>query len=327
LSIKLNTKSNECQEWKQKYEESDSQLESMEKTLEDMQKESYSKTKQFSSRKEKELSDLERTLRGQFEEQMQQYQENISKMQHELSNSKGQSREVANEILRLTNENSDLNMQINRVHSDQATLKSTNEQLSRQNMELKEEIRSHNQDHEEMYSKEEYESVQSNEQQLKSIVKQIERQMQVERKEKQQLEHLIGSTSVEELKQEIEQLQDKLSEKDQDLRSFINENEKLKKQYISTESKLSKNTRKLDMATDKAREKSVELSEIKEKFKQKAAKMQSYIESCEQYRQVLDKLEVDIENLNRRNIEVTNERDDIRNRYKKLVGLDNDVNL
>lgn len=85
LIVNFKIKTTECQEWKQKYEESDSQIGQMEQAIEDLQKESYSKTKQLSNIKDKEIRELEDNLRAQFEQEMRQYQEKISKLQNEIN--------------------------------------------------------------------------------------------------------------------------------------------------------------------------------------------------------------------------------------------------
>jgi chromosome segregation ATPase len=110
--VSFKIKTTECQEWKQKYEESDTQIGQMEQAIEDLQNESYSKTKQLNNIKDKEVRELEDNLRAQFEQEMKQYQEKIYKLQNEVNTCRAQNKEVASELVVLTNESSQLNLQL-----------------------------------------------------------------------------------------------------------------------------------------------------------------------------------------------------------------------
>jgi chromosome segregation ATPase len=124
--VSFRIKTTECQEWKQKYEESDTQIGQMEQAIEDLQNESYSKTKQLNNTKDKEVRELEGNLRAQFEQEMKQYQDKICKLQNEVNTCRAQNKEVASELVVLTNESSQLNLQLQQKDMD---LRQQNEQM------------------------------------------------------------------------------------------------------------------------------------------------------------------------------------------------------
>ena len=118
VMLSLECKTKECNEWKQKYEESDKQLASTVASMEDFQKESFVKSQKLTSIKEEELKKIETALKSQFGQEAQKYNELIQKLQKDLENSKGQNKEVTNEMIKITNENSSLTLRLKKLEKE-----------------------------------------------------------------------------------------------------------------------------------------------------------------------------------------------------------------
>ena len=86
--------------------------------IEDLQKELFSQSQQMNSIKAKEIKDIEYSLQSQFQEEMRKYQEKISQLNTDLNNSKVQNKEVANEMVSLTNENSQLTLRLRKLDAE-----------------------------------------------------------------------------------------------------------------------------------------------------------------------------------------------------------------
>ena len=85
--------------------------------MEDLQNESYNKSQQLSAVKDKEIKNLEIALKAQFQEELKQYTEALKKLQGDLSHSKALNKEMANEMIKLTDENSSQTVRIKELES------------------------------------------------------------------------------------------------------------------------------------------------------------------------------------------------------------------
>lgn len=219
----------------------------MEKAIEDLQKENIQKTKQMSLMKDKEIDSLHQNLQQQFENEMQQFQEKVNRLQHERDTAKKHSLEASNEIVKLTNENSKLELQIKHSEEKFDSSNYQSQSIQQQNLELKEEIKNLHYSMKQMIEPEQYAELQENESSLKQTLKTLEKQLLKERKAKLEIEQDLKSLQGKQnALDDFEELQKMYRQKEKEMISFINENEKLKKDYFSINSKLSKISRERD---------------------------------------------------------------------------------
>ena len=281
LLVNFKSKTNEWNEWKSKYMEADEQIGKMEQTIEDLQKETYHKTKQMESIKNKEIKELEESLRKQFESEINQYEEKNRKIQNEISSVRHHNKEVANEVLRITNENSQMNLTITKMESERNKLNAEIEKLKKSNNEMKAEFESSLKAQQELVPRIDLIKSQENENRFKDIIRNLkseyERQLQEERKAKTDSIDMLknyqsrqkfsyGKERCKLYIEDFEQLKLLLAKKEEEMKSYIEENENMKKQYFNARSKYNQMQKERDECHDGITRANENAKKAKEKY-------------------------------------------------------------
>jgi len=333
--MSLQCKTTECQEWNKKYEESDEQLASLEKSMEKMQEESYGQVQQLHSNKDEEIKELRANMKNQFEEEMRQYVESMKTLQTNLVNSKSQNKEIANEMVKATNENSSLILRIKQLETESKEFKK-----------VKAELAGLHKAQDNYVPKEELEKANESENYLRSRISQLDQQLKSYTAQNSLLESEISDINNGKIRtKQVEELQELLEKRQSDIMSYAKENEKLKKEFFSNQSRITKTEQKLDSSKNDNRElnqnyknviteyKDLEKKskELEKKYKRKKEENNKYAGDWDRFFTTITGIEEKLEESKKMVEKVKKERDNakqelknVRVRYRTIIGVDED---
>eukprot|EP00343_Euplotes_focardii_P004614 CAMPEP_0205809588 /NCGR_PEP_ID=MMETSP0205-20121125/13850_1 /ASSEMBLY_ACC=CAM_ASM_000278 /TAXON_ID=36767 /ORGANISM="Euplotes focardii, Strain TN1" /LENGTH=251 /DNA_ID=CAMNT_0053087033 /DNA_START=206 /DNA_END=961 /DNA_ORIENTATION=- len=212
--------------------------------MEKMQEESYGQVQQLHSNKDEEIKELRANMKNQFEEEMRQYVESMKTLQTNLVNSKSQNKEIANEMVKATNENSSLILRIKQLETESKEFKK-----------VKAELAGLHKAQDNYVPKEELEKANESENYLRSRISQLDQQLKSYTAQNSLLESEISDINNGKIRtKQVEELQELLEKRQSDIMSYAKENEKLKKEFFSNQSRITKTEQKLDSSKNDNRE-------------------------------------------------------------------------
>lgn len=250
LLMNLKSKTTECNEWKQKYTQSDNQIAKMEKELEDLQKELYIKTKHAENNKNKEIEQLEADLRAQFEAEIQSIQRKSKTIQD-------QNKELSSEVVRIANENSELQLRLKRFEDQQSNKDIEFDKVKNMNNELTNKLELLQSESKKLVPVDQLYASQRKEDRYKTELTDLQNNYQrilsKELESKRILEEKLEAMG------DYYMIKQKYDEIEEERYSYLEENKRNKSEYLQIQSKYSQ-------MSQKYHEKNEELSQLKSKL-------------------------------------------------------------